>query len=44
MFLDLIHKCFELPIFNEFLDLFSKSRKLLSYDKMKIKEYKHLID
>ena len=27
-----------------FLDLFSKSRKFLNYNKMKIKEYKVLID
>ena len=43
IFLDLISKCYELPIFNEFLNLFSKIPNIIS-KQMKIKEYKDLID
>ena len=43
IFLDLISKCYELSIFNEFLNLFSQNIKL-NIQKVKIKEYKDLID
>ena len=43
IYLDLIKKCYEFPIFNEFLNLFPQMTKL-NYQSLKIKEYKDLID
>ena len=43
IYLDLIKKCYEFPIFNEFLNLFPQWTKL-NYQSLKITEYKDLID
>ena len=43
IYLDLIKRCYEVPIFNEFLNLFPQRTKLI-YQPLKIKEYKDLID